>query len=213
MNLLRTATELGADDEDAVRDEALANLAKMLTGLNAETMADLLRQRGTPAAMAGGRDAVEMVTDQMTSEDIENFVSESIVAENGASHRLAEAFQALVPDLDERSQLVSQVGQQMAESPFGETDAFPDIWKRTEALLTSYDDEQFVHDQYARELNTARTQATEVEDVSDDPDDRIAAWLATVDNPALRTLDFADDIHVTGPLDPADFNVDPLDYL
>ena len=23
----------------------------------------------------------------------------------------------------------------------------------------------------------------------------------------------ADDIHVTGPLDPADFNVDPLDYL
>jgi hypothetical protein len=101
----------------------------------------------------------------------------------------------------------------MAESPFGETDAFPDIWKRTEALLTSYDDEQFVHDQYARELNTARTQATEVEDVSDDPDDRIAAWLATVDNPALRTLDFADDIHVTGPLDPADFNVDPLDYL
>lgn len=213
MNLLRTATELGADDEDAVRDEALANLAKMLTGLNAETMADLLRQRGTPAAMAGGRDAVEVVTDEMTSEDIENFVSESIVAENGASHRLAEAFQALVPDLDERSQLVSQVGQQMAESPFGETDAFPDIWKRTEALLTSYDDEQFVHDQYARELNTARTQATEVEDVSDDPDDRIAAWLATVDNPALRTLDFADDIHVTGPLDPADFNVDPLDYL
>ena len=189
LHLLRAATELPAGDEDALRDEALDNLASMLTGLTAETMAELLGRRGTPAAMVGGLDAVQRVTERMTSEDVATFVSESIVAENGASNQLAEAFQALVPDLDDRRQMVSVVGQQMAESPFGQTDAFPDIWKRTETLLTSYRDEQFVHDQYARELDSARTQATEIEELGDDPEERIAAWLATVNDPALRLLD------------------------
>ena len=66
LHLLRIATELVEDDEDAARDAALANLAKLLTGLNAETMADLLRRRGTPAAMVGDRDAVEAATQRMT---------------------------------------------------------------------------------------------------------------------------------------------------
>ena len=189
LHLLRTATELMEDDEDAVREEALANLAKMLTGLNAETMADLLRRRGTPAAMVGDRDTVEAATQRMTSADIGDFLSDSIVTENGASHRLAEAFQALVPDLDDRRQMVSLVGQQMAESPFGQTDSFPDIWERTETLLTSYRDAQFVGDEYAHELDFARTQAIEVEQVNDDPPDRITSWLVTVNDSALRSLD------------------------
>ena len=189
LHLLRAATELTAGDETVLDDEALGNLATMLAGLNAETMADLLRLRGTPAAMAGKRDAVQAMTERMASDDVVNFVSKSIAAENGASHRLAEAFQALVPDLDERRQMVGLVGQQMAESPFGQTDAFPNVWKQAETLLTSYRDAQFVNDQYARELNTARTQAIEVEHISDDPKERIESWLATVSNPALRALD------------------------
>ena len=189
VHLLRAATELVADEEDAPRDETLSNLATMLAGLTAETMADLLRHRGTPAAMAGERDAVQTVTDRMAPEEVATFVSESITAEHGASHRLAEAFQALMPDLDERRQLVSVVGQQLAESPFGQAGAFPDIWKQAETLLTSYQDEQFVHDQYAHELNHARTQATEVEDISDDPTDRIDSWLETVNDAALQSLD------------------------
>ena len=189
LHLLRSATELLAGDEDAPRNEALANVARTLTGLTAETMADLLRRRGTPAAMAGGQDAVQAVTEQMPSENVATFVSESIAADHGASHRLAEAFQALVPDLDDRRQMASLVEQQMTESPFGQNDDFPDIWKRAETLLTSYSDEQFVHDQYAHELNTARAQATEVEAISDDPKERIPAWLATVDLLALQSLD------------------------
>ena len=78
--------------------------------------------------MTDGQDVVHAATEQMASDDVATFVAESIAAENGASHRLAEAFQALVPDLDDRRQMVSLVGQQMAESPFGQTDAFPNVW-------------------------------------------------------------------------------------
>ena len=189
LHLLRSAIELKAGAGAAPDDEVLRNLAKMLTGLNAETMADLLGRRGTPEAMAGGRDAVDAVTEQMASDDVATFVSESIAAENGASHRLAEAFQVLVPDLDDRRQMVALVGQQMAESPFGQSDSFPDVWKQAETLLTSYSDEQFVGDEYAQELNTARTQATKVENINDDPEERIASWLATISNPEVRALD------------------------
>ena len=189
LHLLRAAAHLEAEDGGTPDDEALANLASMLSGLSAATMADLLDRRGSPAAMVGQRDAVRAVADRMAPADVAAFVSDSIVADQGASHRLAEAFQALVPDLDERRQLLSLAGRQAAASPLGQTDAFPNIWKRAEMLLTSYRDEQFVHEQYARELNRARTQAIEVEGLGDDPADRIDSWLDTVSDAELRVLD------------------------
>ena len=58
-----------------------------------------------------------------------------------------------------------------------------------EKLLTSYSDESFVSDEYGRELSSARTQAIDVEQISDDPPERISAWLTTVATSALRALD------------------------
>lgn len=56
-------------------------------------------------------------------------------------------------------------------------------------MLTSYSDEQFVSDSYARELSGARTQALEVERVSDDPPERIGAWISSVGPVEVRVLD------------------------
>ena len=189
FHLLRSAIDLTAGAGGASDDEVLRDLAKMLSGLDAVTMADLLGRRGNPETMADERDVVRAVTEQMASDDVATFISESIAAENGASHRLAEAFQALVPDLEDRRQMVALVGQQMAESPFGQSESFPDVWKQAETLLTSYSDEQYVNDAYAQELNAARRQAMEVEDLNDDPEERIASWLATISNPELRARD------------------------
>ena len=63
---------------------------------------------------------------------------------------------------------------------------FADLWKRVEGLLTSYSDKTWVSDEYGRELSSARVQAVDVERISDDPPERIAAWLATVNDAALR---------------------------
>ena len=52
----------------------------------------------------------------------------------------------------------------------------------------SYSDKSFVSDEYGRELSGTRTQAIEVERVSDDPPDRIQAWLVTVNDDAMRQL-------------------------
>ena len=42
---------------------------------------------------------------------------------------------------------------------------------------------------YARELTTARAQAIDVDRVSDDPPERIAAWMATVTDAEVRRFD------------------------
>ena len=56
-------------------------------------------------------------------------------------------------------------------------------------MLTSYSDEAYVSSEYGRELTHARTRAVDVERVSDDPPERVAAWLGTVNDAALRGLD------------------------
>src|SRR5439155_1404160 len=66
------------------------------------------------------------------------------------------------------------------------------VWNHVaEELLTSYSDEPFVSDAYGNELSGARMQAVEVEHVSDDPPERIGAWLRTIATTALRALDLA----------------------
>ena len=66
---------------------------------------------------------------------------------------------------------------------------FKGLWNGVEQMLTSYTDARYVSDEYARELSHARTLPVDVERVSDDPPERIAAWLATVSDAALRSLD------------------------
>ena len=58
-------------------------------------------------------------------------------------------------------------------------------------MLASYSDATFVSTDYARELSSARTQPLDVDHVRDDPPERIAGWLASVGDAALRALDHA----------------------
>jgi hypothetical protein len=125
----------------------------------------------------------------MSDTAVAQFVSNSVITEHGATDRLAQAFHALVPDGDRQRQLLSLAQEEVAASELGQEAAFQDLWQRVEAMLTSYTDDKFVSDAYARELSGARDRAIEVEATSDDPPERIAGWLATVADASLRTLD------------------------
>src|SRR5205085_6843241 len=103
--------------------------------------------------------------------------------------RLAQAFQTLVPDKERRPGLLEIAKAEVAGSPMGASEDFLDLWNKSADLLTSYSDEQFVSEAYARELSGARTQAVEVERVSDDPPERIGAWITSVGPAEVRTLD------------------------
>jgi HEAT repeats/PBS lyase HEAT-like repeat len=131
------------------------------------------------------------IVDRMGDNTIASFVARNVARETGASERLAQALQLLVPDIDRKERLIDLAKQEAEQSPFGRQAGFEELWESAANMLASYSDESFVSAEYARELSGAQKQAVDVERVSNDPPDRIKAWLATVELEAIRALDVA----------------------
>jgi HEAT repeats len=189
LNLLRGLTEYVGRQSPAKLEGVLRQMSQGAGRLTADGMLDLLQRSTRPEAMAGPINVVNAVVDRMSDATIAQFVSSSVIEEHGASERLAQAFQTLVPNQDRQRQLLALAGEHVAGSPLGQDESYAELWQRVETMLTSYSDASFVSDSYARELSTARTRATDVESTNDDPPERISAWVATVSDSALRTLD------------------------
>ena len=150
----------------------------------------LLSGRTNPEAMAGNVNVVNGLVENMPDEAIAGFVARALVQERGATERLAHAFQSLVPEYSRQRQLLALARKEAAQSQLAADEyGFDELWKRVEGILTSYTDDRYVSSDYARELSHARTQPIDVERTSDDPPERLAAWVETVSDAALRNLD------------------------
>jgi hypothetical protein len=189
LNLLRGVAEYVARTNPKQLDGVFKQVGQAAGHFSTDSMVTLLAQRDQPEAMAGPINVVGAVTDRMTDASVAQFVAGAVIAEGGATDRLAHAFQALVPERDRQRQLLALAETEVSASPMGQDESFSDLWGRVEGLLTSYSDETFVSNDYGRELTTARARAVDVDRVSDDPPDRVAAWLGTVSDSALRSLD------------------------
>jgi hypothetical protein len=141
------------------------------------------------APQAEQSDVAAAVVDRMGDNTIASFVARNIARENGASERLAQALQLLVPDIDRKERLIDLAEQEAKDGALGQQIGFGELWESAANMLASYSDETFVSAEYGRELSSAQKQALDIQRVSDDPPDRIKAWLDTVADDAIRTLD------------------------
>jgi hypothetical protein len=189
LSLLRGLTDWVARNEPGKLEGVLKEMGRAAGRLTADGMLTLLAERNRPEAKVGSINVAGAVVDRMSDSSVVQFVAGSVIAEHGASERLAHAFQALVPDVDRQRQLLALAEDEVTASPLGQEETFSELWSRVEGMLTSYSDESYVSDEYGRELSSARAQAVDVERTSDDPPERIAAWLSTVSDAALRGLD------------------------
>jgi HEAT repeat protein len=187
LRMLRGVVDLVSRTDPARTEPLLKNVAEGFGTLSPDLMLELLSTDEGRADKAA--DLVLQVASRMTDETLGAFVANGVVAQGGASTRLAQAFQALVPDSDRRPGLLEKARAQAADSPLGETEGFDDLWKTASDMLTSYSDEKYVSEAYARKLSVARTKALEVERVSDDPPDRIGAWVTSIGATEVRALD------------------------
>ncbi len=188
LNLLRGLSEWLAATDPPRLEAMFAEMGHAAGQLSAEAMMSLLDQRRRPGAMAGNVNVVAALAERMDDASVAHFVAGSVIAERGAGERLAQAFQALAPDAGRQRRLLGLAGEEVAAAE-GNADGFAELWERIEGMLSSYTDESFVSGEYARELSSARTRAMDVERTSDDPPERIALWLSTVADAALRGLD------------------------
>ena len=174
------------DQLDALMRQLSAGVLKFTD----EVVADFLQARERPEAASGAVNLVSAVTERMEDGDIAGFVADSVIANHGASERLALAFNTLVPGMERQRQLLALAEDRVESSPLGREEGYEHLWERVERMLTSYSDAPYVSAEYSRELSSTRTRAIDVEAAGDDPPERINVWLSTVNDGALRTLDF-----------------------
>jgi len=198
QGLANYAAQVNPDEFDRVMD----NVAEGTTRLTPELLLGLLGSSApgqsaddpsnavleeAPEGM--GVDLAGELRARFTEEMLGAFVAQNVVRDRGATSRLAEAFNALALDEPQRRTALALAEERVSMSSLGEDPQFNNIWASAMALLMSYDDADYVPDAYDRELTSAREMAVEVEQVSDDPPDRIEAWLSTVADDDLRALD------------------------
>ena len=190
LNLVRGLVEFVSRTAPRELNTVFERMGRGARRLSVEAMISLLAHRARPEAMTGSVNVVSALIENMDDSSLAGFVADTVVAERGASERLAHAFRSLVPERDRQRQLLSLARTEVAASELGrEAEDFPGLWQRVEGMLTSYTDARYVSEDYARELSHARTQPIDVERTSDDPPERVAGWLATVSDVALRNLD------------------------
>ena len=193
VRLLRSLANYAASRAPDDFDEVMNNIATGTTRVSPELMLSLLGD-ATPGADTDGRlesgvDLGGEVRARFTEERLAAFVAENVSRDRGATGRLAEAFNALVTSDDQRDTALLLAEERVSLSPLGSDPQFNDIWTHVVKMLMSYSDADYVPAEYDRELNTARALAVEIEQITDDPPDRIAAWISTVNDRDLRALD------------------------
>jgi hypothetical protein len=188
LHMMRGIVEAVSKREPEQLEPVLKNMAAAVSQCSPDVLLGLL---GQPAE-SDGAPLMQAVVSRMTDATISRFVSRHVISGDTSTDRLAQAFQTLVRDGGEQQRLLAMAKDEVAASPLGSTEGFESVWNSVaEKLLTSYSDEPYVSDAYGKELSGARSKAVEVEGVSDDPPERIGAWLGTIATTALRALDIA----------------------
>ena len=192
LNLIRKAIDRLREQDRLDEAAVLQSVADSAAQMTPEMMLSFLQQ-AKEEKQRGDAPLAAPIVERIGGNDntIAEFVAGSVVAERGASQRLALAFQALVPELERKERLLDLARAVAEQTPMGGESGFDNLWQGAANLLTSYSDESFVSEEYARELSGSREQATEVERLADDPPERIQVWLASVSDTAVRDLDLA----------------------
>lgn len=201
LRVLRKIVEAVGRREPDRLEPVLDNMAAAMGQLSPDMVMSLLSQRADPAAPSGATEAgasadgpalIRSVVDRMSTATVAQFVSRNVIARGTPLERLAGAFQALVKEPGDRDRVLAMAQQDVASSPSGRADGFDAEWSQVaQTLLTSYSDEAYVGDDYGRDLSRAQPAAVDVHQITDDPPERISAWLTTIATSALRTLDFS----------------------
>jgi hypothetical protein len=189
LELMHGLANYAAERQPGELDTVLNKMAGAAAQMSPDMLLTLITDPPPVPGGSGPRmDLAGELQARLTDEMISKFLVENVVKDRGASSRLATAFQTLVPDPTKQQDILSAAAEQAA-TLFADDPQFESVWTSSSEMLMSYSDAKFVSEDYARELTTAQAQAVEIEKIGDDPPVRIRAWLATVNDTEIRSLD------------------------
>ncbi len=191
--LLQALTSYVAASDPSLLDKVLRNLASSVPRMSPEVLTSLLNepQAAGPDGQPEGIDLAGELVARLDEDIIAKFVAAAIARDRHATARLAQAFQALVPDEGQRDRVLDLASDVAAQGPLGKEPRFDELWQQASEMLSSYTDEKYISQEYAADLSRARIVAVEMDRIGDDPPERVAAWVASVSDEQVRRLDQA----------------------
>ena len=179
---LRAAAQLTWTQPDQF-DDVFRRAAAVGEFLTEGLMAGLLERRGMPEATVGTLDVVRALVERMPDAAVSKFLSKAMGEGGTAPQRLAEMFRSLVPNPDRR-RLIVNGAQDVALAG-----NVVQQWAELERDLEAYSDHRFISDQYGHELHAVQGRSDSDALAEDDPPERLAAWLGSITDDAVRDLD------------------------
>ena len=189
--LLQALASYVSASDPSLLDRVLRNLAGSVPRMSPEVLTSLLNAPQATGA-DGQPDGIDLAGEMVARVDenlIAKFVAAAVARDRQATARLAQAFQALVPDDDQRGRVLDLAAEVAAQGALGKEPRFDELWQQASEMLTSYTDEMYISQDYAADLTRARAVAVEMDRIGDDPPERVAAWMATVSDEQIRRLD------------------------
>lgn len=187
LNELRRIVYLGRVIGPECAEEMLKQATALAGRFPAPIMAGLLARRGTAEACVGTTDVVAAFVERVTDRAVAEFLMNA-VAREGPLGYVSDLISNLAPDRDRRQRIMLAVQRSMGERGALKQD-FLARWAEIERDLESYTDAQYVSSAYARELGGARARSAESSVRHEDPPERVAAWMRTIDDGSVDDLD------------------------
>ncbi len=189
--LLQALASYVSASDPSLLDKVLRNLAGSVPRMSPEVLTSLLNEPQSTGAdgQPEGIDLAGELVARVDQDLIAKFVAAAVARDRHATARLAQAFQALVPDDEQRGRVLDLAADVASQGPLGKEPRFDELWQQASEMLTSYTDEMYISQDYAADLTRARIVAVEMDRIGDDPPERVAAWVATVSDEQVRRLD------------------------
>jgi hypothetical protein len=179
---LRAAAQLTWTQPDQF-DDVFRRAAAVGEFLTEGLMAGLLERRGTPEATVGTLDVVRALIERMPDTAVTRFLAKAMGEAGTASAQLTEMFRSLVPNTNRRRLIVSEAQDVSLRADIVEQ------WTELERHLEDHVDHRFISDQYGEELHEVQGRGSADPLATIDPPERLASWLSTISDEAVRELD------------------------
>jgi hypothetical protein len=190
LGLLRAlqgvAGYVGHDDPSRI-ESVFGNMAAAVSHMSPDFLTDMLEVGRDQTS--GHASLVGEITRRITNATVAKLVARSVASDRSCTARLADAFRALAPDPRHKEAVACLAREELARTPLGDEPEFPRLWSQVESILLDYSDGPYVAEEYNRELSSVQAKASDLEQITDDPPERVAGWLTTVSDASIRALD------------------------
>jgi hypothetical protein len=163
--------------------ELMRNLASATASLDPHVIVEMMQKDDDPAE---GVKVVEGMSAAFDDEKVAQLLATALATEGQATDRLAEAFEAIVPDAERKRRVLTMARSQLSETDFGRSRQFKAIWSSIEQLLLSYNETPFVSDSYRSALAGAGGRAATV--AARDLPEELPEWMDSLGLDNMRRL-------------------------